>query len=105
MPFGPREILPYLGLFVYVDAYVEPTVIPVGLVAAAPLAVVVHALYVAGHLPAVFAVLCRILIDPDPICFEPVAATFAPVSIRLNRSPHGQHQASGQRGGQTHASP
>src|ERR1019366_4542967 len=81
-----------------VDADVEPAVIPVGLVIAAPLAVVVHALYVSVHLSAVLAVSGRILIDPGAICIEPLAATPAPVLIRPSWSPHGQQQTSGQRG-------
>src|ERR1035438_896683 len=82
----PGKFFSSLCLFVYVDADVEPTVIPVGLVIAAPLAVVLHALYVTVHLPAVFAVLGHILIDPGAICFEPLVATFAPVPIRPSRS-------------------
>src|ERR1700693_4492548 len=102
MPFGPRwHFFSSLCLLAYVDADVEPTVIPVGLVIAAPLAVVVHNLYVIGHLPAVFAVLDPILIDPGLICFELLIATFAPVTIRPSRSPHSQQQTSGQRGGQS----
>jgi hypothetical protein len=90
MAFGPRgKFFSSLCLFAEVDADVEPTVIPVGLVIAAPLAVVVHALYVSVHLPAVLAVLGRILIDPGPICFEPLVTTFAPVPIRPSRCPHG----------------
>ncbi len=72
-----------------VDADVEPAVIPVGLVIAAPLAIVVHALYVSVHLSAALAESGRILIDPGPICFEPLVATFAPVPVRTSRSPHG----------------
>src|ERR1700691_3304338 len=95
----PGKFFSRLCLLVYVDADVEPTVIPVGLVIAAPLTVVVHNVYVIGHLPAVFAVLDRILIDPGAICFELLGATFAPVTIRPCRSPDSQQQTSGQRGG------
>ena len=98
MSFGPLWEIRSLCLFADVDADIEPTVIPVGLVIATPLAVVVHALYVTVHLPAVLAVLDRILIDPGPICFEPLVATFAPVAIRPSRSAHGQQQTSGQCG-------
>src|ERR1035437_6561405 len=94
-----------LRLFAEVDADVEPAVIPVRLVIAAPTAVGVHTLYIAVHLPAVLAIPGRILIDPDPIRFEPAAATFAPVPIRPSRSPHGQQQTSGHRCSQSHSNP
>jgi hypothetical protein len=106
MSFGPQwNFFSNLCLLVHIDADVEPTVIPVGLVIAAPFAVVVHNLYVISHLPAIFAVLGSILVDPGAICFELLTATFAPVAIRPSGSPHSQEQTPGQRGGQSHSSP
>ncbi len=99
MQVGPRwKFSSYLYLLVNVEADVEPAVIPVRLVIAAPLAVGFHPVDVTSHLMAVFAVLGSIPIDPRAISFEPLVATFAPVLIRSGR-PHGQQQTSGQRGG------
>ncbi len=61
-------------LVVYVDAYVKGSMVPVGVMIAAPLAVPLHLVDCLTHLGAVIAVASSFMVDPILVRLQTVVA-------------------------------
>lgn len=86
-----------------VDADVKARVVPIGVVIAAPLAILIHSVYVVIDLAAVIAVTRGVTIDSGAIVFEALITSI--VRGGANRSANSQEQAAGQRSGQSNSRP
>jgi hypothetical protein len=78
-----------------VDADVEAGVVPIGVMIAAPTAVVLHAIDVAVDLRTIVAMTRGVMVDASLIVFEALVARIAVIGLRAERGSDGQGQTAG----------
>jgi len=86
-----------------VDADVEAGVVPIGVMIAAPSAVVFHAVDVVVDLRTIVAVTRGVMVDAGLIVFEALVTRIAVVGFRAERGSDGQCQTAGQCGGEEYS--